>query len=250
MPRALTRSVGASVVLRNGELVAYLRRSNPNLQAFLPAEEPDRSTTARDLSLFLATLAQQDMERREDQRGGMLISTINGQPAAQHFLAPFLQDAGFHPALHGSQLSSRIVGRRRSQCLKATPSSVLLVLCTMLWLVTRSRLRDRICALGQRERSEPGGRADHRACGVARQVAAHPFFRRSHPGDTHADERQLAHLPSRRAVEAPAQPHADCACARLIFVAVAFDVPVARFTPRERCSDLQASRVWARCAEP
>ena len=100
-PRTLTRSVGASVILRNGELVAYLRRNNPNLQVFLPAEEPDRSTTARDLSLFLATLAQQDMERREDQRGGMLISTINGQPAPQHFLAPFLQDAGFHPALHG-----------------------------------------------------------------------------------------------------------------------------------------------------
>jgi ATP-dependent Lhr-like helicase len=99
--RTLTRSVGASVILRNGELVAYQRRSNPNLQVFLPAEEPDRSTTARDLSLFLATLAQQDMERREDQRGGMLISTINGQPAPQHFLAPFLQDAGFHPALHG-----------------------------------------------------------------------------------------------------------------------------------------------------
>jgi ATP-dependent Lhr-like helicase len=99
--RMLTRSVGASVILRNGELVAYLRRNNPNLQVFLPPEEPDRSTTARDLGLFLATLAQQDMERREDQRGGMLISTINGQPAAQHFLASFLRDAGFHLALHG-----------------------------------------------------------------------------------------------------------------------------------------------------
>ena len=34
---SLTRSAGASVVLRNGELVAYLRRNNPNLQVFLPA---------------------------------------------------------------------------------------------------------------------------------------------------------------------------------------------------------------------
>ncbi len=57
-PRLLTRSVGASVVLRNGELVAYLRRNQPNLQVLLPSEEPERSTTARDLSLFLATLAQ------------------------------------------------------------------------------------------------------------------------------------------------------------------------------------------------
>ena len=32
----LTRSAGASVVLRNGELVAYLRRNNPALQVFLP----------------------------------------------------------------------------------------------------------------------------------------------------------------------------------------------------------------------
>src|SRR5580692_1680577 len=100
-PRTLTRSAGASVVLRNGEMVAYLRRNNPSLQVFLPNEEPERSTTARDLSLFLANLAQQDMERREDQRGGMLISTINGQPVSQHFLASFLRDAGFHLAPGG-----------------------------------------------------------------------------------------------------------------------------------------------------
>jgi ATP-dependent helicase Lhr and Lhr-like helicase len=98
---ALTRSAGATVVLRNGEMVAYMRRNNPNVQVFLPAEEPERSTTARDLSAFLAGLAQQDMENREDHRGGMLISTINGEPAAQDFLAPFLQDAGFHLAPTG-----------------------------------------------------------------------------------------------------------------------------------------------------
>jgi ATP-dependent helicase Lhr and Lhr-like helicase len=115
-PRMLTRSVGASVILRNGELVAYRRRSNPNLQIFLPAEEPDRSITARDLSQFLAALAQQDMERREDQRGGMLISAINGQPAAQHFLASFLQDAGFHVAPLG-------LNYRRALLAVATPNA-------------------------------------------------------------------------------------------------------------------------------
>jgi hypothetical protein len=31
----------------------------------------------------------------------MLISTINGQPAARHFLAQFLQEAGFHLAPMG-----------------------------------------------------------------------------------------------------------------------------------------------------
>jgi len=115
-PRMLTRSVGASVILRNGELMAYLRRGNPSLQIFLPAEEPDRSITARDLSQFLATLAQQDMERREDQRGGMLISNINGQPAAQHFLASFLQDAGFHLAPQG-------LNYRRALLAVATPNA-------------------------------------------------------------------------------------------------------------------------------
>ncbi len=115
-PRMLTRSAGASVVLRNGEMVAYLRRNNPNLQVFLPGEEPERSTTARDLSLFLATLAQEDMQRREDQRGGMLISSINGQPAAQHFLAPFLQDAGFHLAPTGLNF-------RRAMLAVATPNA-------------------------------------------------------------------------------------------------------------------------------
>jgi ATP-dependent Lhr-like helicase len=97
-PRSLTRSAGSSVVLRNGELVAYLRRNQPNLQVFLPGEEPERSATARDFSLFLASVAQQEMERREDKRGGMLITSIDGQPAAHHFLSSFLQDAGFHVA--------------------------------------------------------------------------------------------------------------------------------------------------------
>jgi ATP-dependent Lhr-like helicase len=115
-PRMLTRSVGASVILRNGELLAYLRRGNPSLQIFLPVEEPDCSITARDLSQFLATLAQQDMERREDQRGGMLISAINGQPAAQHFLASFLRDAGFHLAPQG-------LNYRRALLAVATPNA-------------------------------------------------------------------------------------------------------------------------------
>ncbi len=36
-PRVLTRAVYAEVILRNGELVAWLRRGNPNLLVFLPA---------------------------------------------------------------------------------------------------------------------------------------------------------------------------------------------------------------------
>ena len=101
-PRSLTRSVGASVILRNGELVGYMRRNNPNLQVFLPTDEPDRSNTARDLAAFLAQSAQESIRQEESRhRGGLLISTINGQPVHEHFLSRFLMDAGFTPAPMG-----------------------------------------------------------------------------------------------------------------------------------------------------
>jgi ATP-dependent Lhr-like helicase len=101
-PRSLTRSVGASVILRNGEMVVYLRRGNPHVQVFLPAEEPERSQAARDLSLFLVQMTQEELRQREGDRGaGLLIAQINGQPVGAHFLARFLQDAGFHPAPNG-----------------------------------------------------------------------------------------------------------------------------------------------------
>jgi ATP-dependent Lhr-like helicase len=101
-PRSLTRSVGASVILRNGELVAFMRRNNPNLQVFLSVDEPDRSNSARDLAAFLAQSAQESMRQDESRhRGGLLISTINGQPVHEHFLSRFLMDAGFTPAPMG-----------------------------------------------------------------------------------------------------------------------------------------------------
>jgi ATP-dependent helicase Lhr and Lhr-like helicase len=104
-PRSLTRSVGASVVLRNGELVAYLRRNNPNLQIFIPAEEPERSNAARDLAHFLARNGQAEMRKHEaDHRGGLLFSTINGQPAHLHWMSRFLLDAGFQMAPLGFNL--------------------------------------------------------------------------------------------------------------------------------------------------
>jgi ATP-dependent Lhr-like helicase len=103
--RSLTRSVGASVVLRNGELAAYLRRNNPNVQIFLPTDEPDRSNTARDLAQFLAANGQREMRLHPvDHRSGMLISFINGQPAHLHLLSRHLQDAGFQAAPLGLNL--------------------------------------------------------------------------------------------------------------------------------------------------
>ncbi|HVJ08216.1 MAG TPA: DEAD/DEAH box helicase [Acidisarcina sp.] len=104
-PRSLARSVGASVVLRNGELVAYLRRNNPNLQVFLPLEEPERTNVARDLAHFLARTTQEEMQRHNaDRRGGMLVAAINGQPAHLHWMARLLLDAGFQAAPLGFNL--------------------------------------------------------------------------------------------------------------------------------------------------
>jgi ATP-dependent Lhr-like helicase len=84
---SLTRSVGARVVLCDGALVAYLRRGNPNLQVFLPEEEPGRSNVGKSLAEFLAG--------RSVAEGGMLIASINGTVVAESGLARELLDAGF-----------------------------------------------------------------------------------------------------------------------------------------------------------
>jgi ATP-dependent Lhr-like helicase len=101
-PRILTRAAYAEVILRNGQLVAWLRRGNPNLLVFLPAEEPERSQTAAGLAHFLCARGQQRMHRSIHE--GVLITTINGQPVAAHPMARFLMDAGFHPGPLGMHL--------------------------------------------------------------------------------------------------------------------------------------------------
>jgi ATP-dependent Lhr-like helicase len=96
-PRSLTRSVGATVVLRNGAMVAYTRRENPNLQVFLPPDEPERGHAARDLAAFLAGMAHA-MQEEDRHTRGLLIATINGQRVHGHWLARYLIEAGFSPA--------------------------------------------------------------------------------------------------------------------------------------------------------
>jgi ATP-dependent Lhr-like helicase len=92
---SLTRSVGARVVLCDGSLVAYLRRGNPNLQVFLPEDEPARSNVARALAEFLVERIRTDREDDPDHRAGLLISTVNGVPVTESSLAAPLLDAGF-----------------------------------------------------------------------------------------------------------------------------------------------------------
>jgi ATP-dependent Lhr-like helicase len=101
-PRVLTRAAYAEVILRNGQLVAWLRRGNPNLLVFLPGEEPERSQTASGLAHFLCARGQERLRGASHQ--GVLITTINGQPVAAHPMARYLMDAGFHPGPLGMHL--------------------------------------------------------------------------------------------------------------------------------------------------
>ena len=105
-PRQLTRAAYAQVVLCAGRLVAWLRRGNPNLLVFLPADEPERSHIADGLARFLAELGQTRLQQdqADNHHSGYLISTINGLPVALHPLARALHDAGFHAGPLGMHL--------------------------------------------------------------------------------------------------------------------------------------------------
>jgi ATP-dependent helicase Lhr and Lhr-like helicase len=97
--RGPTRSVGSVVVLVNGGLAAYIGRGGRQLFVFLPEDEPARGIIGRALASRLARLA-----RVEEGQGGLLIAEINGRPAADHPVAPFLLDAGFNPSAMGFQM--------------------------------------------------------------------------------------------------------------------------------------------------
>jgi ATP-dependent Lhr-like helicase len=91
------RSAGAVVILVNGALAAYVPRGGRQIAVFLPEEEPTRSASARPLAEKLVDLAL----RGEGREGGLLITEINGAPAAAHPLARSLIDAGFSASAIG-----------------------------------------------------------------------------------------------------------------------------------------------------
>jgi ATP-dependent Lhr-like helicase len=97
---SMARAAGASVVLIDGELSAFLRRKNPSITVLLPEDEPDRSRAARELARTLANIAH----RWQGKRTGLLIDEINDAPARDHFLANFLEDAGFVVSPMGFQM--------------------------------------------------------------------------------------------------------------------------------------------------
>jgi ATP-dependent Lhr-like helicase len=90
--RGATRTVGAQVILINGMLAAYLSRGARQVLVYLPEDEPQRSTLGRPLAAQLAAMAR---------AGGLMIAEINGARIADHPLAPYLVEAGFHPSAMG-----------------------------------------------------------------------------------------------------------------------------------------------------
>jgi ATP-dependent Lhr-like helicase len=96
----MARASGASVILVDGNLAAFLRRRNPSLRVLLPEDEPDRTNHARTLARKLAEVAVQ----RQSRKQGLLLSEINGTPAREHFLARFLEEAGFVDTAMGLQM--------------------------------------------------------------------------------------------------------------------------------------------------
>ena len=86
--------VGATVVLVDGELAAYLARGRRELRVnWTPRseDEPRRSRVGRALASALIDIAA----RGPEDRRGLAIATINDQPSPDHPLAEWLADAGF-----------------------------------------------------------------------------------------------------------------------------------------------------------
>jgi ATP-dependent Lhr-like helicase len=96
----MSRTSGAGVVLINGNLIAFLRRRSQEVQVYLPDSEPERTRYARELAKKLAEIAI----LRQGRKSGLLIGTINGEPARTHFLARFLEESGFVDTAVGFQM--------------------------------------------------------------------------------------------------------------------------------------------------
>jgi ATP-dependent helicase Lhr and Lhr-like helicase len=83
------RAGGATVILRDGVLLAWLARGRETLLTFLPEDEAQRANGETALAEALAGLAGARGRR------ALLLSTIDGAPAEKSALGKALQNAGF-----------------------------------------------------------------------------------------------------------------------------------------------------------
>jgi ATP-dependent Lhr-like helicase len=101
--RGPTRSVGATVILVNGALAAYLARGDRQLLTYLPDAEPDRSKVARAVARVLIDRARTG----GDAPRGMLLEEIDGTPPSRHPMSQLLVEAGFVAGALGYQATYR-----------------------------------------------------------------------------------------------------------------------------------------------
>jgi ATP-dependent Lhr-like helicase len=99
VPRGFTRTVGASVILVDGALTAYLGRGDRQLLSWLPETEPQRSRAGRAVAQVFIDRARSG----DDAPRGMLIEEIDGLPPATHPMATWLVEAGFIAGALGFQ---------------------------------------------------------------------------------------------------------------------------------------------------
>ena len=93
-------------MLVNGACTAWVARGGRTLLVYLPEDEPARGTVARALAAQLAALAGEG-----GRHGGLLVAEIDGAPAVEHPLAPYLIEAGFTASALGFSLSRRLAAR-------------------------------------------------------------------------------------------------------------------------------------------
>lgn len=78
--RGPTRVAGAAVILVDGEAAGYLKRGDRDLLLFPVADEARRAVLTREVARALLRLSAS----REPGRRGLLIATINAEPAVHH----------------------------------------------------------------------------------------------------------------------------------------------------------------------
>lgn len=88
-----SRSVGASVVLMDGELVAFLSSSRNHLATFLPDDQPRRDRTAEAIARALVDVAAEGSP--------VLLTKVDDQPVSRSTLAEPLRAEGFEPTSRG-----------------------------------------------------------------------------------------------------------------------------------------------------
>ena len=176
----------------------------------LPENEPDRSRFARELARTLAAVAV----RRQTRRTGLLIGEINEAPARDHFLARFLEESGFVQSPLGLQMRHIAERPRRGAEAPDMPEgdTIFRTARTLQRAIagqTVTRFESVLPKLTRIDYDTPlAGRTVEKVEAQGKWLLI-AVLRRPDAAHPHADERQLAHLPSRRTVAAP--PLLTCA---------------------------------------